>query len=124
MSNLISIVVPVYNEQDSLELLYEKISKVMAGRTGDSFEVIFIDDGSTDKSWEVIEKLAHKNPNSLRAIRFRKNFGKSQALSVAFLLAKGDPVISMDADLQDDPDEIPLFLKAIADGARDGGLKF
>lgn len=76
-----------------------------------SFEVIFIDDGSTDQSWDVIQLLATKNGDIVRAVRFRKNFGKSQALSTGFQIAKGDPVISMDADLQDDPQEIRFFLK-------------
>ncbi len=117
MSNLISIVVPVYNEQQSLAPLFEKISAVMKDISQKSFEVIFIDDGSSDGSWEVIEKLAAKNVYMVRAVRFRKNFGKSQALSVGFALAQGDPIISMDADLQDDPQEIPIFLEMIKDGA-------
>ncbi len=117
MSNLISIVIPVYNEEQSLGLLFEKISAVMKDIAQKSFEVIFIDDGSEDGSWEVIEKFAAKNAHTVRAVRFRKNFGKSQALSVGFALAQGDPIISMDADLQDDPQEIPIFLEMIKGGA-------
>lgn len=117
MTNLISIIVPVYNEQDSLALLLEKVTAVMTSRARESFEIIFIDDGSTDQSWDIIQSLAAKNVSVVRAVRFRKNFGKAQALSIGFQLAKGDPILSMDADLQDDPQEIPLFLDKIHGGA-------
>ncbi|ADX67297.1 glycosyltransferase family 2 protein [Weeksella virosa] len=101
----LSIVIPLLNEQDSLEELFSRIKKICQ-QYDYSFEVIFVDDGSTDDSWQVIEYLSKFNLE-IRAIRFRKNYGKSQALSAAFAIAKGEVVITMDADLQDFPEEIP-----------------
>ncbi|MBN8567873.1 MAG: glycosyltransferase, partial [Flavobacteriales bacterium] len=101
----ISIVIPLLNEDESLKELHEWILKIM-NENNFSYEVIFIDDGSTDQSWHVIEQLTQQNPN-VKAIRFLKNFGKSQALHAGFAKAKGDVVITMDADLQDNPEEIP-----------------
>lgn len=101
----ISIVIPLFNEQESLPELHEWIVKVMT-ENNYSYEILFIDDGSKDKSWEVIEQLSKKN-NSVKAIKFRRNYGKSPALHLGFEAAKGDVVITMDADLQDSPDEIP-----------------
>lgn len=101
----ISIVIPLLNEEESLQELHQWIVKVMA-ENNFSYEVIFIDDGSTDNSWNIIEQLAAQNPNS-RGIRFQKNYGKSQALHAGFAKAQGDVIITMDADLQDSPDEIP-----------------
>src|SRR5687768_17262070 len=105
---MISIVVPVYNEKDSLAVLHEEIRASMA-KIGMQFEVIFVDDGSRDGSWEIITELAQQHP-SVRGLRFRRNFGKAAALSAGFSHAKGDPILTMDADLQDDPAEIPRFL--------------
>jgi glycosyltransferase involved in cell wall biosynthesis len=99
----ISIIVPLFNEEESLPSLYEWIERVMK-ENGFSFEVIFINDGSTDKSWQVIESLAKNSPN-VRGIKFRHNYGKSPALYSGFKTANGDVVITMDADLQDSPDE-------------------
>jgi glycosyltransferase involved in cell wall biosynthesis len=101
----ISIVIPLLNEEESLQELHQWIVKVMA-ENNFSYEVIFIDDGSTDASWNIIEQLAAQNPN-IKGIRFQKNYGKSQALHAGFAKAQGDVVITMDADLQDSPDEIP-----------------
>lgn len=101
----ISVVIPLLNEEESLSELHSWIVQVM-NKHNYSYEIIFIDDGSTDNSWHVIETLTTQNPN-VRAIRFLKNFGKSQALHAGFAKAKGDVVITMDADLQDNPEEIP-----------------
>jgi glycosyltransferase involved in cell wall biosynthesis len=101
----ISIIVPLFNEEESLTKLYEWIERVMKAHKF-SFEVIFINDGSTDNSWDVIENLKLKSSH-VRGIKFRNNYGKSPALYCGFKVAKGDVVITMDADLQDSPDEIP-----------------
>jgi glycosyltransferase involved in cell wall biosynthesis len=107
----ISVVIPLLNEQESLNELYDWIAKVMQSNHF-SYEVIFIDDGSTDTSWNVIEQLSTKN-KQVKGIKFLKNFGKSQALHAGFEKAQGDVVITMDADLQDSPDEIPELYNMI-----------
>ncbi|MBA5628324.1 glycosyltransferase family 2 protein [Moheibacter lacus] len=101
----ISVVIPLLNEQDSLEELFQRIKSVCLENEF-KFEVIFIDDGSSDNSWKVIEFLSEVNPE-IKGIRFRKNYGKSQALMAAFKQAQGEVFITMDADLQDFPEEIP-----------------
>ena len=101
----LSIVIPLLNEKESLQELHNWIVDVMKTNNY-SYEVIFIDDGSTDKSWEIIEQLSNENKN-IKGIRFFKNFGKSQALHAGFAKAQGDVIITMDADLQDNPEEIP-----------------
>ena len=101
----ISVVIPLLNEEESLKELHDWIVSVMQSNSF-SYEILFIDDGSTDNSWKVISRLAESNTN-VKGIRFLKNFGKSQALHAGFAAAKGDVVITMDADLQDNPDEIP-----------------
>ncbi|MDD3772423.1 MAG: glycosyltransferase, partial [Weeksellaceae bacterium] len=101
----LSVVIPLLNEQDSIEELFYRIKSVCLEHHF-NFEVIFIDDGSTDNSWKIIEFLAEIN-REIKGIRFRKNYGKSQALMAAFKETKGDVVITMDADLQDFPEEIP-----------------
>src|SRR3954470_4044936 len=108
----ISVVIPLYNEEESLPELCEWIERVMIAFSY-TYEVILIDDGSKDKSWQVIEHLAAKNQH-IRGIKFRRNYGKSAALNVGFEAAQGDVVITMDADLQDSPDEIPELYKMIA----------
>jgi glycosyltransferase involved in cell wall biosynthesis len=111
----ISVVIPLLNESDSLTELHDWIAKVMQSNHF-SYEIIFIDDGSTDDSWNTIAAL-YKNDASVKGIRFSKNYGKSQALHAGFKLAKGDVVITMDADLQDNPEEIPeLYNLIIKDG--------
>lgn len=109
----ISIVIPLLNEEESLTELYHWIAKVMQSN-GFLYELIFIDDGSTDGSWDLIHSLAQEH-NEVKAIRFLKNFGKSQALHAGFALAKGDVIITMDADLQDNPEEIPELYKMITE---------
>ena len=111
----ISVVVPLFNEEESLPELCSWIDKVMK-ENNFSYEVLLIDDGSKDKSWEVIEELSSRNSN-LKGTKFRRNYGKSAALNVAFAKAEGDVVITMDADLQDSPDEIPgLYSMIMKDG--------
>ncbi|TDY11873.1 glycosyltransferase family 2 protein [Meridianimaribacter flavus] len=107
----ISVVIPLLNESDSLTELHDWIANVMQSNHF-SYEILFIDDGSTDGSWETITSLSNKNPN-VKGIRFLKNFGKSQALHAGFEKAKGEVVITMDADLQDNPDEIPELYNMI-----------
>ena len=109
----ISVVIPLLNEEESLQELYDWIAKVMQSNHF-LYEVIFIDDGSTDKSWKVIQDLVDKN-QEVKAIRFQRNYGKSQALDAGFGEAKGKVVITMDADLQDNPDEIPELYKLITE---------
>jgi glycosyltransferase involved in cell wall biosynthesis len=109
----ISIVVPLYNEEESLRELTQKIVGVMA-RMRSSYEIIFVDDGSTDGSFQVLKELHAAHP-AVKVIRFRRNFGKSAALSVGFRQARGAFVVTMDADLQDDPEEIPALLQALDD---------
>lgn len=107
----ISVVIPLLNEYESLKELSDWIVKVMMANHF-SYEIIFIDDGSTDKSWDRIQKLSETNAN-IKGIRFLKNYGKSQALHAGFEKASGDVVITMDADLQDNPDEIPELYNMI-----------
>ena len=109
----LSIVIPLLNEQESLPELHNWIVKVMQAHNY-FYEILFIDDGSTDASWNVIEKLSHENPN-VKGIRFLRNYGKSQALHAGFAKAKGDVIITMDADLQDSPDEIPELFRLITE---------
>ena len=113
----ISVVVPLYNEEESLPELSEWIRKVME-ENGFSYEIIFIDDGSTDGSFHIIRKLSHSNPN-IKAVRFSRNYGKSPALNTGFSIAEGDVVITMDADLQDSPDEIPELYRMITEEGYD-----
>lgn len=107
----ISVVIPLFNEEESLPELHEWIRKVMT-ENNFTYEIIFIDDGSKDRSWQVIEKITTNDKNA-KAIKFRRNYGKSPALFVGFEAAEGDVVITMDADLQDSPDEIPELYRMI-----------
>ncbi|WP_396192608.1 glycosyltransferase family 2 protein [Flavobacterium sp.] len=109
----LSIVIPLLNEQESLPELHSWIYKVMK-ENNYSYEVIFIDDGSTDASWQIIEELSQKDSN-VKGIKFLRNYGKSQALHAGFAKAQGDVIITMDADLQDSPDEIPGLFKMITE---------
>jgi glycosyltransferase involved in cell wall biosynthesis len=113
----ISIVVPLYNEAESLPVLIEWINRVMIENRY-SYEVILVDDGSSDGSWKVVEQLAKTNA-SVRGIKFRRNYGKSAALHCAFQVACGNVVITMDADLQDSPDEIPGLYNMISNDGYD-----
>lgn len=108
----ISVVIPLLNEQESLNELYNWIAKVMQSNSF-SYEIIFIDDGSTDGSWETIINLSSKH-EEVKGIRFLRNFGKSQALHAGFEAAQGDVIITMDADLQDNPEEIPELYDLIS----------
>ena len=113
----ISVVIPLYNEEESLPELYAWIERVMKAN-GFTYEVIFINDGSTDGSWKVIEKLSSGN-ECVKGIKFRRNYGKSPALYCGFKEAQGDVVITMDADLQDSPDEIPELYRMIKEDGYD-----
>jgi dolichol-phosphate mannosyltransferase len=109
----LSIVIPVYNEEDSLKQLHKEISDVAESNQYD-VEIIFIDDGSRDKSWEVVKSLSETD-SRIRGIKFRRNFGKAAALNAGFESARGEIIMTMDADLQDNPNEIPDFLKQLKD---------
>jgi glycosyltransferase involved in cell wall biosynthesis len=109
----LTIVIPLLNEQESLPELLNWIVKVMQTHNY-SYEILFIDDGSTDTSWQTISKLSNENPN-VKGIRFLRNYGKSQALHAGFAKAQGDVIITMDADLQDSPDEIPELYRLITE---------
>jgi glycosyltransferase involved in cell wall biosynthesis len=109
----LSIIIPLLNEQESLPELHSWIVKVMK-ENNYSYEILFIDDGSSDDSWKTIENLSKENP-CVRGIRFLRNFGKSQALHAGFAKAQGDVIITMDADLQDSPDEIPGLFKMVTE---------
>ncbi len=112
---VISVVIPLYNEQESLRPLLDQLF-TMARECALELEVIFVDDGSTDGSWDVVCLLAHDDAR-VRGLRFRRNFGKAAGLTAGFRAAKGATVVMMDADLQDDPAELPHFLQALAAGA-------
>ena len=114
----ISIVVPLYNEAESLPDLFAWIARVM-GENGFSYEVIFVNDGSTDASWQVIESLQQQHPDIVKGIKFRRNYGKSPALYCGFRQAEGDIVVTMDADLQDSPEEIPEMRRMILEDGYD-----
>jgi glycosyltransferase involved in cell wall biosynthesis len=109
----ISVIIPLYNEAESLPELTSWISRVM-DKHSFSYEIILVDDGSNDESWEVIEQIKTENPFII-GIKFRRNYGKSAALNVGFEACQGDVVITMDADLQDSPDEIPELYRKIVE---------
>jgi glycosyltransferase involved in cell wall biosynthesis len=112
---MLSVIVPLLNEKDSLQELVARILEVEAAMGHPGIEIWLIDDGSSDGSWETIESLAHEH-GSVRGIRFRRNFGKAAALAAGFSKAQGDVIISLDADLQDDPKEIPRLLQKLSEG--------
>ena len=113
----LSIIIPLLNEEESINELYQWITKVMQSN-GYSYELIFIDDGSKDQSWSNITKLASEN-TEVNGVRFLENFGKSQALHAGFVKAQGDVIITMDADLQDNPEEIPALYQMIDEDGYD-----
>lgn len=110
----LSVVIPAYNEVGNIEPLYLKLKKVLDNTTKE-YEIIFVDDGSTDGTFDVVEKL-HKKDKKVRGIKFQRNFQKAAALSAGFSEAKGDVIITLDADQQDDPGEIPKFLEKLKQG--------
>ncbi len=112
----ISAVVPVFNEAKSLRELYDRLAATLAGIAGNDYEIIFIDDGSTDKSYEKIKELHSAADGHVRAFRFRRNFGKAAALSKGFNEARGDIVLTLDSDLQDIPEELPKLVKKLNSG--------
>lgn len=108
---MISVVIPLYNEAESLQELHRQLGSAL-NQTGQTYEIIFVDDGSRDTSWSIIRELAAQDSH-IRAVRFRRNFGKACGLQTGFNLVRGDLVFTMDADLQDDPAEIPRFLEKL-----------
>ena len=111
---MLSIIVPLFNEDESLRQLHQEICQ-SCDKHGVAFEVVFVDDGSTDRSWQVVTELAESDKR-VSGIRFRRNFGKAAALTVAMRAARGKEIMMMDADLQDDPAEIPAFLAKLDEG--------
>ena len=114
----ISVIIPLFNEEESLRELFEWIKRVMTEHNL-TYEVVFVNDGSTDHSWQMIEQLRDENPEVVRGIKFRRNYGKSPALYCGFAKAAGDVVITMDADLQDSPNEIPELYRMITEDGYD-----
>ncbi|MHB8172915.1 MAG: glycosyltransferase family 2 protein [Nitrospirota bacterium] len=119
----ISIVIPLYNEEESLPDLHRRLGDVLSG-TGKSYEIIFVDDGSTDRSLEVLERLGREDHSHVSVCSFRRNCGKSAALAAGFERARGEYVVTMDADLQDDPSEIPNLLARLGEYDLVSGWKF
>lgn len=113
---MLSIVVPVYNEEESLPELYERLEAVVK-RSAWDYEYVFVDDGSTDRSIGVLRELREKDPAHVNVISFRRNYGKSAALEMGFRVVRGDFVVTLDADLQDDPAEIPNLIAKLESGA-------
>ncbi len=114
----ITIIVPLYNEVESLRELRNWIDKVMTGNQF-SYQILFVDDGSNDGSWNLIQELQNENPDTIHGIKFRRNYGKSPALFCGFARAEGDIVVTMDADLQDSPEEIPEMVRMIREDGYD-----
>ncbi len=111
----ISVVVPVMNEQESVAILHDKLSAQLAS-LDKTYEIIFVDDGSTDNTFAELKKLHDEHPGRVRVVRFRRNFGKTPALVAGFSRCRGDVIFTMDGDLQDDPEEIPNFLAKLDEG--------
>lgn len=114
----ISVVIPIYNEEENLPILYKKLKsvlEVLREKEGKSYEIVFVNDGSKDKSWQIIKEIAQKD-NTVVGVNFRRNFGQTAAMSAGFEVAKGDIIITMDGDLQNDPEDIPKLLQKIEEG--------
>jgi len=111
---MLSVVIPAYNEEENIPILYEKLKKVLDG-LGEDYEIIFVDDGSTDGTYQRLKQLAEKD-SRLKVIRFKRNYGQTAAMSAGFEHAKGDVIITLDADLQNDPEDIPLLLEKLKEG--------
>ncbi|MFN3263679.1 MAG: glycosyltransferase family 2 protein, partial [Aquificaceae bacterium] len=110
----LSVVIPAYNEEENIPILYEKLRKVLEN-LGREYEVIFVDDGSADHTWERLKEIAERDPK-VKLIRFRKNYGQTAAMYAGFQHASGEVVITMDADLQNDPEDIPVLLRKLEEG--------
>jgi len=111
---MLSVVIPAYNEEENVPILYEKLKKVLDS-LGEDYEIIFVDDGSTDGTYQRLKQLAEKD-GRLKVIRFKRNYGQTAAMSAGFEHAKGDVIITLDADLQNDPEDIPLLLEKLKEG--------
>jgi glycosyltransferase involved in cell wall biosynthesis len=111
---MLSVVIPAYNEEENVPILYEKLKKVLDS-LGEDYEIIFVDDGSTDGTYQRLKQLAEKD-SRLKVIRFKTNYGQTAAMSAGFEHAKGDVIITLDADLQNDPEDIPLLLEKLEEG--------
>jgi glycosyltransferase involved in cell wall biosynthesis len=111
---MLSVVIPAYNEEENVPILYEKLKKVLDS-LGQDYEIIFVDDGSTDGTYQRLKQLAEKD-SRLKVIRFKRNYGQTAAMSAGFEHAKGDVIITLDADLQNDPEDIPLLLEKLEEG--------
>ena len=114
MSKKIIVVIPVFNEMENIPILVERLKRILEGN-GSDWEILFVDDGSTDNTFQILDEVADKN-ESISIIKLKRNFGKSVALNTAFRYATGDIIITMDGDLQDDPEEIPKFIEKIEEG--------
>ncbi|MCS7308359.1 MAG: glycosyltransferase family 2 protein [Aquificaceae bacterium] len=110
----LSVVIPAYNEEENIPLLYQKLKEVLQNLE-EEYEIIFVDDGSTDRTWEKLKEIAHKDKR-VKLIRFKKNYGQTAAMYAGFQHASGKVIISMDADLQNDPEDIPRLLEKIQEG--------
>ncbi|MCS6876472.1 MAG: glycosyltransferase family 2 protein, partial [Aquificaceae bacterium] len=110
----LSVVIPAYNEEENIPLLYQKLKEVLQNLEGE-YEIIFVDDGSTDRTWEKLKEIAQKDKR-VKLIRFKKNYGQTAAMYAGFQHASGKVIISMDADLQNDPEDIPRLLEKIQEG--------
>ncbi|WP_333783944.1 glycosyltransferase family 2 protein [Thermocrinis sp.] len=111
---MLSVVIPAYNEEENVPILYEKLKKVLDS-LGEDYEVIFVDDGSTDSTFDILKKLATKD-KKVKVLRFKRNYGQTAALSAGFEHAKGEVIITLDADLQNDPEDIPTLLEKLKEG--------
>lgn len=111
----VSVVIPLFNEEGSLDTLHRRLSEVLTAQKV-RYEIIYVDDGSTDNSYPILQAI-HAEDSNTKVVRFRRNFGKAAALTAGFEVARGDIIVTMDADLQDDPDEIPNFIAAIHNGS-------
>jgi len=111
---MLSVVIPAYNEEENVPILYEKLKKVLDS-IGEDYEIIFVDDGSTDGTYQKLKQLAERD-SRLKVIRFKRNYGQTAAMSAGFEHAKGDVIITLDADLQNDPEDIPLLLEKLEEG--------
>jgi glycosyltransferase involved in cell wall biosynthesis len=111
---MLSVVIPAYNEEENVSILYEKLKKVLDS-LGEDYEIIFVDDGSTDGTYQRLKQLAEKD-SRLKVIRFKRNYGQTAAMSAGFEHAKGDVIITLDADLQNDPEDIPILLEKLKEG--------